>query len=89
MNLEPLPDVKVGEQDGWCATGKRRDRKRVVEEMIGVFASWLDADQACDHCHRQHGRHSLTSEINKHYRKEEAVDLVNPHLEHESMKEEK
>ena len=71
MKLEPIADVKVGEQDGWIASGRRRDSEgHIVTEVIGVFPSWIDADQACDAYHAQH-RGSLNCAIDKNYKKEE------------------
>ena len=70
MKLEPIADIKTGEQDGWLATGQRTERGHVVTEVIGVFPSWIDADQACDAYHTQH-RGSLNCAIDRNYKKEE------------------
>lgn len=60
-------NAKTGEQDGWLAKGKRRYRGHVVEETIGTFTSWIDADQACDRYHQQH-RQSMTCSIERNYK---------------------
>lgn len=57
---------KCAEQTGWKATGTRIHRGHVVSDEIGVFDSWIDADQAADLYHRSN-RKSLNVLIDKHY----------------------
>jgi hypothetical protein len=56
-------------QAGWKAIGKRTHRGHVIEETIGTFLSWIDADQACDAYHQQH-RQSLTCSIERDHKED-------------------
>jgi len=62
--------TKVGVQAGWKATGYRWYRGRRISEDLGIFETWVDADQAADLFHRSH-RQTESVTIERNYKTEE------------------
>jgi hypothetical protein len=55
--------------DGWSVTGTRTFRGRHLEEPVGVFDTYEEAELQAELYHRSH-LHTKAVTIEKHYREE-------------------
>ena len=60
------PGARAFQHAGWKATGFRFCRGRRCEDHIGIFKSWIDADQAAD-AYYAATRRAFNVVIERHY----------------------